>query len=179
MGAELRIQFAVPMSDELSTSRLAELRKRAAALTVEVKRLDSQVALFEKQLASPKRDIGAQTRHAEAEARLAAATDELQRITDELEGTEHARAEHTATTEELERLVDSFSAVAKELPELAEVLSAMRLCVGALASSRRLERSHEALQEPKDISAALTRALLELANTMSSRAQVNALTAKK
>lgn len=46
----------------------------------------------------------------------------------------------------------------------------MRLCVGALATSRRLERTQEALQEAKDISAALTQALVLLANTLSSQA---------
>lgn len=164
------------MPSELSTERLAELRKRAASLTTEVKRLESQVALLGKQLEVREDDAALQKRHDEAEAKFAAASDELHQVTEELAGTEEARAEHTATTEELERLVDSFTQVTKDLPELAELLSAMKLCVGALASARRLERTHESLQEPKDISAALTEALLRLASTLSSRAQVNALT---
>ncbi len=163
--------------EDLSTERLAERRRRAAALTADVQRLESQRALLEKQLEA--RDDAATRQRAEGvEAKLLAARDELQRLTDELEGSEAARAEHAATTEELEQLVDSFTAVTRDLPELAELLSAMRLCVGALATARRLERSHEALQEPTDISAALTEALLRLASTLSSRARVNALVGK-
>lgn len=104
------------------------------------------------------------------ETRLAAANEELLRVTDALEGTEAARAQAVVTIEELEQLVDSSSSVTKGVPELADVLSAMRLCVGALATSRRLERTHEALQEPKDISAGLTQALMLLANTLASGA---------
>ena len=63
-------------------------------------------------------------------------------MTDDLEGTEAARAQAVASIEELEQLVDSFSAVTRDVPELADVLSAMRLCVGALVTSRRLERTH-------------------------------------
>jgi len=102
-------------------------------------------------------DAALQKRHDDAASKLAGTSDELQQV-----------------TEELEQLVDSFTQVTKEVPELAERLSAMKLCVGALASARRLERAHESLQEPKDISAALTEALLRLASTLSSRAQVNA-----
>jgi chromosome segregation ATPase len=165
------------MGEPLSTQQLGELRRRATAAQAEVTRLESQVAALEKQL-DAREDAATQRRHAEVEAKLAAANDELERLRDELEETEEARAEHTATTEELERLVDSFTQVTKDLPELAELLSAMKLCVGALASSRRLERSHEQLQEPKDISAALTEALMRLASTLSSRAQVKALAGK-
>ena len=166
------------MSDERSTTRVAELRKRAAVLGAEVQRLESQVGLLEKQLEA--RDDGpTQQRLADVEGKLAAARDELERVEDELDGSETARAEHAASIGELEQLVDSLALVTKDLPELAELLSAMRSCVGALATARRLERSHEELQEPKDIAAALTDALLKMASTLSSRAQVKALAGKK
>jgi hypothetical protein len=48
----------------------------------------------------------------------------------------------------------------------------MKLCVGALATARRLERKNESLTEAKDISRALNEALLRLASTMSTRAKV-------
>lgn len=166
------------MGDERSTSRLAELRKRKATLTAETQRLESQVSLLEKQLEA-RGDDATTKRHADAEAKLEAAREELQRVEDELEGSETARADHAASIGELEQLVDSLALVTKDLPELADLLSAMRLCVGALATARRLERTHEALQEPKDIAAALTDALLKMATTLSSRAQVKALAGKK
>lgn len=166
------------MSDERSTARLAELRKKKATLAAETQRLESQVSLLEKQLEA-RDDEATAKRHAEAEAKLEAAREELQRVEDELEGSETARAEHAASISELEQLVDSLALVTKDLPELADLLSAMRLCVGALATARRLERSHEGLQEPKDIAAALTDALLKMATTLSSRAQVKALAGKK
>jgi septation ring formation regulator EzrA len=156
------------MNDDASTARLAEHRRRSAELKAEVRKLESQVGLLEKQLEA-RDDPAARTRLDEVEARLSTAQEELVRVTDALEGTETARAEAAATIEELERLVDSFGAVTKGVPELAEVLSAMRLCVGALATSRRLERTQESLQEAKDISAALTQALVLLANTLSSQ----------
>lgn len=157
------------MSDDASTQKLSEHRRRQAELKVEVRRLESQVGLLEKQLAA-RDDEGVRSRLEEAEARLAAAGEELVRVSDALEGTEAARAQAVASIEELEQLVDSFSAVTKGVPELVEVLSAMRLCVGALATARRLERSQEGLQEAKDISAALSQALVLLANTLASQA---------
>ena len=157
------------MSDEASTQKLSEHRRRQAELKVEVRRLESQVGQLEKQLEA-RDDAAVRAKLESSEARLAAANEELQRVTDALEGTEAARAEAAATIEELEKLVDSFSTVTRGVPELVEVLSAMRLCVGALATSRRLERTHESLQEAKDISAALTQALTLLANTLASQA---------
>ena len=157
------------MNDDASTARLAEHRRRSAELKAEVRKLESQLGLLEKQLAT-RDDAAVQARLAEVEGKLTAAQEELVRVSDALEGTEAARAQAAATIEELEQLVDSFSVVTRGVPELAEVLSAMRLCVGALATSRRLERTQEALQEAKDISAALTQALVLLANTLSSQA---------
>lgn len=157
------------MSDEASTKQLGEHRKRRAELEAEIRKLESQVGLLEKQL-DARDDAALRTRLTAVETRLAAANEELVRVTDALEGTEAARAQAVATIEELEQLVDSFTAVTKGVPELADVLSAMRLCVGALATSRRLERTQESLQEAKDISAGLTQALTLLANTLASPA---------
>lgn len=159
------------MSDDASTAKLAALRTQKAALDVELRKLESQVAILEKQGASKKLE--------DAEARLEAASEELQRVTEELEGTEEARQVHTETTDELERLIDSFVPIAAQVPELAEILAAMRLCIGALATARRLERRDESLTEAKDISKALSEALLRLASTMSTRAQVLQTTGRK
>jgi hypothetical protein len=159
------------MSDELSIERIAGLRTRKATLESEVRKLESQFALVEKQLEA-RDDAATKKRFDEVEGKLSVANDELQRVTDELEAAEAARAEHAATTDELERLVDSFSSVAKDVPELGELLAAMKLCVGALATARRLERKNESLTEAKDISRALNEALLRLASTMSTRAKV-------
>ena len=159
------------MSEELSIERIAGLRTRKATLEGEVRKLESQFALVEKQLEA-RDDAATKKRFDEVEGKLSVAHDELQRVTDELEAAEAARAEHAATTDELERLVDSFSSVAKDVPELGELLAAMKLCVGALATARRLERKNESLTEAKDISRALNEALLRLASTMSTRAKV-------
>jgi septation ring formation regulator EzrA len=156
------------MNDDASTAKLGEHRRRSAELKAEVRKLESQVGLLEKQLEA-RDEPAVRTRLDDVERRLAAAQEELVRVSDALEGTETARAEAAATIEELEQLVDSFSVVTKGVPELAEVLGAMRLCVGALATSRRLERTQESLREAKDISAALTQALVLLANTLSSQ----------
>ncbi|MBL8913026.1 MAG: hypothetical protein JNM17_20190 [Archangium sp.] len=169
------------MSDDASKEKLAELRTRKAALETEVRKLESQVGILEKQNAAkaPRGDgVGGRTRLEDAEAKLTAASEELQRVTEELEVTEETRQENAAATDDLERLVDSFAPLATQVPELAEVLAAMRLCVGALATSRRLEQRDESLTEAKDISRALSEALLRLANTMSSRSQVLQLTRK-
>lgn len=166
------------MSDDASTRKLGEHRKREAELKAEVRRLESQVGLLEKQL-DARDDAGTRARLTDVEAKLAAANEELLRVSDALEGTEAARAQAVATIEELEKLVDSFSVVTKGVPELVEVLDAMRLCVGALATARRLERSQESLQEAKDISAALTQALMLLANTLASQAGRAAVAAPK
>lgn len=165
------------MTDDASTRALSEHRRRSTELKAEVRKLESQVGLLEKQQAA-RDDAAIRARLEEAEGRLAAANEELVRVTDALEGTEAARAQAAATIEELEQLVDSFSKVTKGVPELAEVLGAMRLCVGALATSRRLERTQESLQEAKDISAALTQALVLLANTLASQAGRSAVAAK-
>jgi cob(I)alamin adenosyltransferase len=159
------------VSDDASTAKLAALRTQKASLQVEVRKLESQVALLEKQGASQKLE--------EAEAKFEAVNEELQRVTEELDAAEEARQQHAEATDELERLVDSFAPVAAQLPELAEILAAMRLCVGALATARRLERRDESLTEAKDISKALSEALLRLASTMSSRAQVLQVTGRK
>ena len=127
------------------------------------------MALLEKQLEA-RDDETTRKRLEDVEAKLAAVQEELQGVTDALEGTETARAEAAASIEELEQLVDSFTKVTKGVPELVDVLSAMKLCVGALATARRLERTQESLQEAKDISGALTQALLLLANTLASQA---------
>ena len=156
------------MSEEASTKLLSEHRRREAELKAEVRKLESQVSLLEKQI-DARDDAATRTRLGEVEAKLAVANEELLRVTDALEGTEEARAQAAESIEELEQLVDSFAKVTKGVPELVEVLSAMKLCVGALATSRRLERTQESLQEAKDISAALTQALLLLANTLASQ----------
>lgn len=158
------------MSDDASVAKLAELRTRRAAMDSEVRKLESQVALLEKQNAGKRLE--------DAEAKLTAASEELQRVTEELELLEETRSEQAQATDELERLVDSFAPLAAQVPDLAEILAAMRLCVGALATARRLERRDESLTEAKDISRALSEALLRLASTMSSRAQVLELTRK-
>lgn len=165
------------MSDDASTRALSEHRRRATELKAEVRKLESQVGLLEKQLGA-RDDAALRARLEDVEARLAAANEDLVRVTDALEGTEAARAQAATTIEELEQLVDSFSKVTKGVPELAEVLGAMRLCVGALATSRRLERTQESLQEAKDISASLTQALVLLANTLASQAGRSAVAAK-
>lgn len=156
------------MFDEASTRQLSEHRRRSSELKAEVRKLESQVGLLEKQLEA-RDDRSVRARLEEVESKLALANEELVRVTDALEGAEAARAQAAASIEELEQLVDSFTAVTKGVPELVEVLSAMRLCVGALATARRLERAQESLQEAKDISAALTQALLLLANTLASQ----------
>ncbi|MFZ5445981.1 MAG: hypothetical protein ACOZQL_38675 [Myxococcota bacterium] len=166
------------MSDERSTARLAELRKQKATLAAEAQRLESQVNLLEKQLEA-RDDESTQRRHDELAAKLEAVQDELQRVEDELEGSETARADHAASIAELEQLVDSLALVTKDLPELGDLLSAMRLSVGALATARRLERTHESLPEPREIAAALTDALLKMASHLSTRAQVKALAGRK
>lgn len=166
------------MSLETSTKKLAEHRKRSAELNAEVRKLEAQVALLEKQLEA-REDAATRKRLDDVEARLATVQEELQGVTDALEGTEADRAEAAASIEELELLVDSFTKVTKGVPELVDVLSAMKLCVGALATSRRLERTQESLQEAKDISAALTQALMLLANTLASQAGRAAVTAPK
>ncbi|MFO0598908.1 MAG: hypothetical protein U0228_26610 [Myxococcaceae bacterium] len=150
------------MSDELTTKRLAELRQAKAKLEGDVRRQESQVAALEKRGASTD----------EAEAKLGTLTDELDRVTAELEQLEEGRAEQQQATDELERLVDSFQGVAAQVPELAELLAAMRLCLGALATARRLEQRDESLHEAKEISKALSEALLRLASTLSTRTQV-------
>ncbi|MDP2270685.1 MAG: hypothetical protein Q8N23_13690 [Archangium sp.] len=166
------------MSDEASTQKLSEHRRRQAELKAEVRKLESQVSLLEKQLEA-RDDAAVRAKREKSEENLAAANEELLRVTDALEGTEAARADAAATIEALEQLVDSFSTVTKGVPELVEVLSAMRLCVGALATARRLERTQESLQEAKDISAALTQALMLLANTLASQAGRAALAAPR
>ena len=166
------------MSDEPSTHALGAHRRRSSELKAEVRRLESQLGWIEKQLEA-RDEPTVRKRLDDTEARLGAANEELVKVTDALEGTEAALAQAAASIEELERLVDSFSVVTKNVPELTEVLSAMRLCVGALATSRRLERTQESLQEAKDISAALTQALMLLANTLASQSGRAAVAAPK
>ena len=154
-----------------STKDIGALRARRTALDAEVRRLTSQVALLEKRLEDGE-DAAAVARHEAAAAKLDEAREELSRVEDELEAGEATREERAQATDELERLVDSFDAVARGVPELGELLAAMRLTLGALASARRLAARHEDEPELGDIVRALSEALLRLANTMATRAQV-------
>jgi chromosome segregation ATPase len=153
--------------DHVSTVNLGILRRQLREHELEVRRLEAQVAHLEKQLEA-REDDAVGKRLGEVQAKLDLALGERQRLTDAVEGAEAELAQHAESTEELEQLVDSFAAVLADAAELAPVLTAMKLCVGALATSRRLERSHEALSEPKDISRALAQALTLLATTLSS-----------
>ena len=153
--------------DHTSTVNLGILRRQHREQEIEVRRLEAQVAHVEKQL-ELREDDALGKRLGELQGKLDLAQAELQRLTDAVEGAEADLAQHAESTEELEQLVDSFATVLADAPELAPVLTAMKLCVGALATSRRLERSHEALREPHDISRALAQALTLLATTLSS-----------
>lgn len=149
-----------------SPAEVGALRRRQRELELEVTRLEAAVANLEKLL--EQRDDAALTQRLEAlQAQLEGAQSELERVADELEGAEGEVLQQVESIDELERLVDSFSAVAKKTPELATVLDAMRLMVGALATARRLQRAQPGLPEPGDIVASLTKSLLLLAETMS------------
>ncbi len=153
--------------DHTSTVNLGILRRQHREQETEVRRLEAQVAHVEKQL-ELREDDALGKRLGELQGKLDLAQAELLRLTDAVEGAEADLAAHAESTEELEQLVDSFALVLADAPELAPVLTAMKLCVGALATSRRLERSHEALREPQEISRALAQALTLLATTLSS-----------
>ncbi|MDP3238335.1 MAG: hypothetical protein Q8N26_36415 [Myxococcales bacterium] len=148
------------------TARIGALRRRKKELELDVQRLEATAANLEKLLES-REDPALAQRLAAVQPQLEVAQGEAERVADELEGLEHERLEQAESIDELERLVDSFAAVAQKAPELATVLNAMRLMVGALATARRLQRSQPGLTEPSDIVASLTRSLLLLAETMS------------
>lgn len=148
------------------TARIGALRRRHRELEPEVKRLEANAANLEK-LLETRDDSALSTRLVAVQAQLETLQAEFERVSDELEGAEAEVLEQAESIDELERLVDSFTTVAQKAPELATVLNAMRLMVGALATARRLQRSQPDLAEPSDIVASLTRSLLLLAETMS------------
>lgn len=148
------------------TARVGALRRRQKQLEPEVQRLEGQVANLEKLLES-REDEALAKRLEGLQTDLEAARAELERVADELEGAEHEVREQAESIDELERLVDSFGVVARKAPELATVLDAMRLMVGALATARRLQRAQPDVTEPADIVMSLTRSLMLLAETMS------------
>lgn len=148
------------------TAQVGTLRRRHKELELEVKRLEANAANLEK-LLEQREDAALSQRLEAVQAQLEAAQSELERVSDELEGAEHEVREQVESIDELERLVDSFGVVAKKSPELATVLDAMRMMVGALATARRLQRTKPELSEPADVVASLTNALLLLAELMS------------
>lgn len=148
------------------TARIGALRRRKKDLDLDVQRLEATAANLEKLLES-REDPALAQRLAAVQPQLEVAQAEAERVADELDGLEHERLEQAESIDELERLVDSFAVVAQKAPELATVLNAMRLMVGALATARRLQRAQPGLTEPADIVASLTRSLMLLAETMS------------
>jgi chromosome segregation ATPase len=153
--------------DDASTATLGSLRRRQRELEAEARRLEAQVAHLEKLLDGKAEDDALGRKLGEVQGRLDATQADLLDVEAQLETVEATRAERAEAIDELEQLVDSFKPVVAGAPELAPVLTAMQLCVGALASARKLERSHEALVEPKDIARSLTQALTLLATTLS------------
>lgn len=151
--------------DHASTALLGNLRRRKRELETELHRLEGQVGHLEKSL-DAKEDDALGRRLGEVQGKLDATRADLVEVDARLEAVEADLAAHAESIDELEQLVDSFGPVVAGAPELAPVLTAMKLCVGALASARRLERTHEALVEPKDISRSLTQALTLLATTL-------------
>ncbi len=147
------------------TAQVGALRRRQKALELEVTRLEGNVANLEKLLES-REDEGLSKRLEALQAELETAQGELERVVDELEGAEDEVKQQVESTDELERLVDSFGVVAKKSPELATVLEAMKLMVGALATARRLQQTQPSLTEPREVVASLTRSLMLLAETM-------------
>lgn len=151
---------------DVLTARIGALRRRKKELELDVQRLEATAANLEKLLEA--RDDTALAQRLEViQAQLEAAQSEAERVADELEGAELERLEQAESIDELERLVDSFAVVAQKAPELATVLNAMRLMVGALATARRLQRAQPGLAKPDDIITSLTQSLLLLAETMS------------
>ncbi len=148
------------------TARVGALRRRHKELELDVKRLEASAANLEK-LLETREDAALTQRLYVVQAQLEVAQGEAERVADELEGAEHEVLEQAESIDELERLVDSFAAVAQKAPELATVLNAMRMMVGALATAKRLQRAQPGLAEPADIVASLTRSLMLLAETMS------------
>lgn len=153
----------------MTTRRIGELRRAKQQLAQEVARLESEVALLEKQADARAGDEALAKRLEDRQASLEAKQAELDSVDDELAGAEDAREEEAQGVDELERLVDAFAETIARVPELGGVLSAMKLTVGALATTKRLGRANEALVEPPQIAAALTQALTELATFMSTR----------
>jgi septal ring factor EnvC (AmiA/AmiB activator) len=145
-----------------TASRIGELRKSRQQLEREVAALRAQVGQLEKG-----RDAA---KLAAVQQALEVKEEELASVQDELEGAEDERQSQSEATDELEQLVDAFGSTIARVPELAPVLEAMKLTVGALATARRLGRQHEALPEPPQVVAALTQALGVLATWVSTPA---------
>jgi chromosome segregation ATPase len=154
--------------DDPSSKRVGVLRRRAHELELDLRRLEGQIAHLEKQLEQGPEAGALGKRLGELQLSRDEAQRALDQVRDELEGSELARAADAEAADELELLVDSFASVAARVPELSNILSAMKLCVGALATAQRLRRAHEELTEPKEIAAALSGALQLLAQTLSS-----------
>jgi chromosome segregation ATPase len=152
--------------DDASSKRVGVLRRRAHELELEVRRLEGQVAHLEKQLEHGPEEGAVGKRLGELQLSLDGTQRELDQVRDELEGSELARAADAESTDELELLVDSFAATAAGVPELSNILSAMKLCVGALATAQRLHRAHGELTEVGEITRALGAALQLLAQTL-------------
>jgi chromosome segregation ATPase len=142
-----------------TANRIGALRRALVQLEKEAAALQSEVAQLEKS-GSPGPALEA----------LAKKTAEVAAARDELESIEAEREEETQATDELERLVDSFGETIGRVPELAEVLRAMKLTVGALVTAKRLQRADESLREPPQIAAALTQALTALAGWLTTPA---------
>ena len=135
------------------SARLGALRRSSQSLEREVAALESSVAL---------RPDDRATR-----AALEAKRAELETACDELEALEADLENERQAVDELEQLVDSFSATITRVPELAPVLEAMKLTVGALATTKRLQRADVTRTEPGEVAAALGQALTILATWIS------------
>lgn len=147
----------------MTTHRIGELRRL-------VQRLEQEAAALEAEVASLARPPARAAQLAAAREALGAKAAELDGARDELEGLEGAVEDERQAVDELEQLVDSFGATIARVPELAAVLQAMKLTVGALATTKRLQRANEALAEPRQIAASLAEALGLLAAWISTPA---------
>jgi len=147
----------------VSARSIGELRRLTQRLEKEVAALESEVASLAKSPADA-------AKLAAAREALGARSAELDGARDELEGLEGAVEDERQAVDELEQLVDSFGATIARVPELAAVLQAMKLTVGALATTKRLQRANEALREPQQIAASLSEALGLLAAWISTPA---------
>ncbi len=161
--------------DDASTATLGTLRRRQSELQADVHRLEAQVAHLEKLLDGKVEDDALGRKLGEVQGRLDTTQADLLDVEAQLETVEATRAERAESIVELEQVVDSFGPVVAGAKDLEPVLTAMKLCVGALAQARRLERTHQDLIEPKDIARSLTQALTLLATTLSSAAGLERL----